>query len=302
MSDNSASAARANTSTSTNTTQIGLYYGFDHWPEAQRYEAPVEWKPPGLFFRADRLPPLLGISDSTLAERAVLHETALPGLVQQQTRNGTHSRGVESYEMLELRGDALIHEAVTDSLFSTGVAMTPGLFSDVRKMLLNNATLAHLSVAYGLPSRLLYFAPTPLAREQSVAAHLYKAHIGALIIDPEVGREPSLDWLTRVFALDIFDTLVGVAARLDAQRMGARIHRRLGLPISHPPAAAWECEDCNPGNSSESKLVEVVYSAFNQIKGWHAKLYVNGVFKSCGRADTKREAASNAAFNHVCRV
>ncbi|GAA5996720.1 hypothetical protein JCM5350_005461 [Sporobolomyces pararoseus] len=297
------SSLHGNTSTSKTSPQIGLHYGSDHWPEAERKVVPAGWRPPDLVFNADKLPPLLEISDSDLAQRAVLHKTALPGLTQEQARNLRYFRESQSYEMLETRGDALIYEVVTDSLFAKVGTMTPGPFSDVRKMLLNNVTLAHLSVAYELPSRLLYFGPSPLAREQSVAADLFEAHIGALVTDPGVGRERTMTWLASVFDPDVFYTVVDVAAEMETRKVARerdRVERKMGLPSTHPPP--WECRDCDSGSSNKSKLVKVIYSNFHQIQGWHAQLYVNGIFKSCGRGDKKPEAACNAAFNHVCRT
>ena len=70
-----------------------------------------------------------------------------------------HQKLTNSYERLEFLGDAVIDFLVTCHLFSEHPGIEPGKLTNLRSALVNNNTLARISVERRLYTHLLYNSP-----------------------------------------------------------------------------------------------------------------------------------------------
>ncbi|GAA6011410.1 hypothetical protein JCM11491_002774 [Sporobolomyces phaffii] len=307
MSANCTSTAQYDNSVSTPTTP-SLPLAPDPSPQtvsrasSAPLEQPANWRPAPYSFKKDNLPPLLEIRSPELRDQAVRHKTVpTDGMTPHDAMLFRHARELESYERLETRGDSVLTEVVTDFLFRYDPPMTSGTLSDIRRTLTCNDMLAYLSVAYGLPDRLIYFDRPSLSEEQGIAADLFEAHIGGLFLDSLVGELETKEWLKEVFSLDVWDRLVEAISAIENRKREAdqaRYARKLGLPVRDP---GWKCDSCDAKPKKGRKRTKIVWEPFHQLKGWHAHIYYNGKHKACGHGPTKKEAVDDASANYIIK-
>ena len=82
-----------------------------------------------------------------------------------------HQKLTNSYERLEFLGDAVIDFLVTCHLFSEHPNLNPGELTNLRSALVNNNTLARISVESRLYTHLLYNSPRMLSKINEYVAY-----------------------------------------------------------------------------------------------------------------------------------
>ncbi|GAA5941873.1 ribonuclease III domain-containing protein [Sporobolomyces koalae] len=290
--------------------------------------APADWTDPCMPFNPSALPPLPEIPHSEIARLAVRHKTVAYQYYLTSTElPPRYGATLDTYELLEGIGDAYLTSAVsrilrqlypdlpTGPLFVSSVAPRsrsrgkrereadrPG--QDLRERLVRNDTISWLALHYNLPSRLEFDAVTNMRLKQSIAADLFEAHIGGLIeFEDRERKSTTLDeWLKGVFHEDVWtsmrETKDGLKLRKVEQEVMRLEHRRL-KKAKH--IARWECSLCDdePQRGDQAKFL---FDTLDPAKGWHAKLYVDGEFVSCGHSKFKKEAEVAAGVNHARRL
>ncbi|GAA5845261.1 hypothetical protein JCM5353_006785 [Sporobolomyces roseus] len=266
---------------------------------------PDDWQDPFMPFDPSKLPPLLEIPCPELASRAVRHKNAHQEESNQQYEGSRRYEFMrDSYEVLEGVGDAILAGAVCRILLKRYPDLTTGPLFDLRERLVRNDTISYLSLAYDLPSRLEFDPLTRVNKRQSVAADLFEAHIGALIqYEDRGGKVIGLDtWLFDIFSPSVWPTMESTAAELKARKL-EQDHLRLEQKRRKDNLAGrterWKCARCDLELSSVLVPPKFVFDTVDSDKGWHAKLYLDGQFTSCGRSKNKKDAEFAAAINHV---
>ncbi|GAA5901786.1 ribonuclease III domain-containing protein [Sporobolomyces salmoneus] len=278
------------------------------------------WNDPLLSFDKDKLPPLLEIPTPSLARQAVRHpsyrlEIDLGGSDSDGSGSGDSSwsqqheevwnryaHECQSYEVLETIGDAILYSSITQILCCKFPAMTSGPLSDIRKRLLSNDTLSHLSLAYGLPQRLLHNIGDQTASGQKLAADLFEAHVGGLSKDATMNPTHVHEWLEQVYSFEVWPTLERTATEMEQRKMElelTRLARKPAPSIGEDRGSQWTCPRCDVRVTSVPHHFDAIYDTFDPKKGWHCSIYQDGLFRSCGHAVGKREATFVAAFNNV---
>lgn len=101
---------------------------------------------------------------------------------------------------------------------------------DYTNYLTANRTLSFLSLAYGLPNRIIHTSGPDLALNQKVAADVFEAYVGGVYDD--AGSEGLSGWLDSLFKLETWPALAGLIesglARLE--RVAPAAGRHSGEP------------------------------------------------------------------------
>lgn len=152
---------------------------------------------------AHELPPLPPVHDPALERASLTH----PGRVQ--------SRVDQHYEQLEWVGDAYIYLFSTVYIFRTFPHLKHGDMSQIREVLVRNATLRGYSIHYGLDRRAVFPEEYGLGGRQGgtnasskerskVLGDLFEAHVAAIILsDPIGGVAATASWLKALWSTTI---------------------------------------------------------------------------------------------------
>lgn len=153
------------------------------------------------------LPPLPPVLDPALERASLTH----PGMVQ--------NRADQHYEQMEWLGDAYIYLLSTVYIFRTFPHLKHGDMSQIREVLVRNATLKEYSIHYGLDKRAVFPNEYGLngrqggtkvsSKERSkVLGDLFEAHVAAIILsDPICGVAAVASWLKAVWSTTIPDQI-----------------------------------------------------------------------------------------------
>ncbi|KAF1837906.1 ribonuclease III [Decorospora gaudefroyi] len=173
---------------------------------------------------AKDLPPLPPIAEPHLHEAVFTHRSAIcdpsiPGAV----------RGPDlslDYERLELLGDAYLELIASRALYNRFPHVDVPELCAWRERLVENATLAKFSDAYGFPDRLKHRAVWDKNSKsyQKVVADMVEAYVAALVLaDPENGFTTAEAWLTELWAPQLLGfrekILVNPQARIELDRL-----------------------------------------------------------------------------------
>lgn len=146
------------------------------------------------------LPPVL---DPTLERESLTHAGAV------------RKPGGRSYEQLEWLGDAYLYLMSTAYIFLTFPHLKHGDMSQLREVLVRNATLKDYSIHYGLDKRIILpeeYAPNgreggtkASAKERDkILGDVFEAHVAAIILsDPISGVANTASWLKALWSTTI---------------------------------------------------------------------------------------------------
>lgn len=265
-----------------------------------------------------------------LALRANLGETGLPLLpninnedIRRQifTHRSVHSRQRNVFEepegdpapdneVLEHQGDSVLNFIVTDLILSRYPNLRVGPATKMRSLVVGNATLADISVQYGLPKFVRFHPAQALSLRTSmhIQADVFEAYVGGLYKDQ--GLEVTREWLKALFTPYV----------KEAYRICLENH--IPGPISPPspppsPKLPGSGDSSNPAPSGSTNLVghlalfnqyaqqkrlqvEWVFEPIKQesskmILLWTVHANVNGKLIASGRGNTKKAAQNEAA-------
>lgn len=104
---------------------------------------------------------------------------------------------------------------------------------DLAQRLFRNLTLSYLSAAYKLPETLLHDCVGDARRDQSIAADLFEAHVGALVrLEMTTGEKFGVDaWLERIFDPSIWYGVGEMAKGLAQAAQITRVRKPKGVPV-----------------------------------------------------------------------
>ncbi|GAA5912868.1 ribonuclease III domain-containing protein [Sporobolomyces salmoneus] len=264
------------------------------------------WKHSPIPLDTTRLPPLLEIKSSKLAQQALRHFSYNwdPSKQNQEgMKHGKYEHELETFGVLESVGEQYLPLIVSKILRRKYPDLTSFPLSELRQSLVRDITISHLSLFYGLPSRLLHGpGREALTRDQKLSASLFEAHIGALYEDPEIPESRVEDWLKEVFSRRVWRDLEERKEGLKEGKLDAEKKRReeRGQLAQKGYLNRWDCADCDsekPDTVPPKPTFE--YDPADARKGWHVRMSLEGEFISCGHALTKRAAESAALYNAV---
>ncbi|GAA6015343.1 hypothetical protein JCM10207_008956 [Rhodosporidiobolus poonsookiae] len=238
----------------------------------KRLGPPADWRNPTLAINVDALPPLPPISNPSLARQARLHRSEVKQSTSKVSAVELYAREHLSYEPLELVGDRQLGASVVKILFERYPNMLTGALGHLLQSLTDNVTLAYLSLSYQLPSHFEHNSKEfpKLASDQKLAADLFEAHVGGLVLDSAEGLS---EWLCAVFSPSVFPEMGIIADQLQER------------------PAVWTCTDCLEPFRDRLTLE---YDGQDPTDGWHVRLLVDGNKVSCGRGKSKKEAEAAA--------
>lgn len=158
------------------------------------------WSPSEVAHEIPSLPPVL---DPSLERESLTHAGAVK------------SPGQRSYEHLEWLGDAYLYLMSTAYIFLTFPHLKHGDMSQMREVLVRNATLKDYSIHYGLDKRIIFPEEYgPSGREGGTKASakergkslgdVFEAHVAAIILsDPVSGVANTASWLKALWSTTI---------------------------------------------------------------------------------------------------
>lgn len=193
------------------------------------------WCPSEVAHEMPSLPPVL---DPILERESLTHAGAV------------RKPGGRSYEQLEWLGDAYLYLMATAFIFLTFPQMKHGDMSQMREVLVRNATLKDYSIHYGLDKRIILpeeYAPNgreggtkASAKERDkILGDVFEAHVAAIILsDPVSGVANTAAWLKALWSTTISqkikkNTWQAKGAPVIAPTMGPLV----GGQQSHDPTA-----------------------------------------------------------------
>ncbi|GAA5903238.1 ribonuclease III domain-containing protein [Sporobolomyces salmoneus] len=263
--------------------------------------APLGWYDPHLNFDPTRLPALLEIPSHELRKQAVRHSS----LHVESGRLGRdplprYKHEMRAYEVLETTGDAHLNGLVTRALRQWYPELASGEFVELRNRLIRNDTLAHIALAYGLPSRLERNSSRDYDKSQSVAADMFEAHVETLVKDKEIELGKIGKWLFKVFSPKVWTNMDQVANDLRRLRFEQDEPRsiEIGETAKSQSLKTWTCKPCDSETDSIAVKPNFVYN-YSNTKGWHAQLFVGDEMVSCGHGSSKKEANLAVTVNLI---
>lgn len=135
------------------------------------------------------LPELPRIKDSALAEAPFIHSSTVNSKYSSETSL--------TYERLEFLGDAYLEVIATRIIFSRFPSLYVGKQAQIREQMVKNSTLAGFARAYGFEERIK--AGQNEKGKEKIAADVFEAYVGALVLDPEAGFATVETWLTKLW-------------------------------------------------------------------------------------------------------
>lgn len=152
---------------------------------------------------AHEMPPIPPVLNPSLERASFTHA----GVVR--------SSGERSYEQLEWLGDAYLYLMSTAYIYLTFPHLKHGDMSQLREVLVRNATLKDYSIHYGLDKRIIFpeeYGPNgreggtkASAKERGkVLGDVFEAHVAAIILsDPISGVANTASWLKALWSTTI---------------------------------------------------------------------------------------------------
>ncbi|KAE8348073.1 ribonuclease III domain-containing protein [Aspergillus coremiiformis] len=118
------------------------------------------------------------------------------------THPGVRNNTKETYDRLEILGDAYIELIATKLIWKRFQEIPSGRISQIRELLVKNETLAEYATDYGLDSRAAVppdYLKQP-KRWTKTRADIFEAYVAAVIIsDPVGGYKAAEEWLTQLW-------------------------------------------------------------------------------------------------------
>ncbi|GAA5874649.1 hypothetical protein JCM16303_002938 [Sporobolomyces ruberrimus] len=198
------------------------------------------WKDPHLPIDISDLPRLPEIRDSARSVQALTHPNYFYHPPGRRSDLSIDEMTMLSYEPLEVIGDRQLGISVALALHRQFPFLTPGPTSTVISRLVANHTLSFLGVAYCLDRRMRTSSTADgnIGSSQKIAADLFEAHIGGLVLAGQTRCAEA--WLNEVFSPRVFPSLrdfaVGLMDAVDEKRIGtsrskrkAEVHGKLHL-------------------------------------------------------------------------
>ncbi|EGW29964.1 uncharacterized protein SPAPADRAFT_57457 [Spathaspora passalidarum NRRL Y-27907] len=177
------------------------------------------------------LPPLPPIRDPVLEARVFTHRSYMnnrSSTSEETTINGHNER-------LEFLGDSILNTLVTIIIYNMFTTASEGQLSKIRSDLVNNKTLGHFSLAYGMDKRLktsiVDLAVTP---DQKLFADVFEAYIGALAVERDLDLEDIRQWLDQLYTPmlnNLRDTYIKPPIDREAK---TQLYSMIGTNESHP--------------------------------------------------------------------
>ncbi|GAA5848754.1 hypothetical protein JCM8547_004616 [Rhodosporidiobolus lusitaniae] len=242
-------------------------------PSSPALSAPLDWRPPLVRLNLDSLPPLPPLPSTIEGQRALTHKSAN---IDRRALNFTeqdYDAEISSYRPLEWLGDAKLSELVSVELYRRFPRAASGSFATTREKLTSNYTISHISLAYGLPSRLRVgpdVARHSLQQSQNVAADLLEAYIGALVVSGGAGADLHA-WVRELLSPIVMPTLVSDMAQLiaAAQVNGTGRHVRAGTQLVIKAIFRQLMDELfdikDSASTSTNKRNDAEYSAMNLV-------------------------------------
>ncbi|BGP00576.1 RNase III domain-containing protein [Rhodotorula toruloides] len=286
---------------------------------SERLEVParLEWAPSDWAFDATKLPPLPAIRDPALAEQARMSKD-YAGWRDGRQSNYSRADEIASYRRLEWLGDSQLSALVSSELFMRYPDMGSAVLSKIRSFLTSNHTYSYLARAYSLDLALLQPPPPKkpgkfwrsLSETQNVAADLFEAHIGALLVE---GRDNCVrDWLRTFLVLnrDELDRRISEheAFLQAADEMPQRFKKKRALnalvfdggsevdPITNKRRISL-LDGC-PASPHLEDTPARFDDRLDHAAGWHSHLVIDGYTIGCGRGQKQIQAHDAAVFTY----
>ncbi|KAJ4423417.1 hypothetical protein N0V82_001890 [Gnomoniopsis sp. IMI 355080] len=207
------------------------------------------WSPSEVAHETPCLPPVL---DPVLERESFTHAGSVK------------NPGERSYEQLEWLGDAYLYLMSTVYIFLTFPHLKHGSMSQLREVLVRNATLKDYSVHYGFDKRIILpeeYGPNgreggtkASAKERDkLLGDVFEAHVAAIILsDPANGVAKTASWLKALWSTTISqqikkNTWQGKQAPMIAPTIGSRT----ACPQPQDPQAQVQS---SKGHSSKERL------------------------------------------------
>lgn len=297
--------------------------GAENAPSAPR--APVvpvvpiltAWSPSDVVHEMPSLPPVL---DPSLERESFTHAGAVK------------NPGQRSYEQLEWLGDAYLYLMSTIYIFLTFPHLKHGSMSQLREVLVRNATLKDYSIHYGFDKRIILpeeYGPNgreggtkASAKERDkLLGDVFEAHVAAIILsDPVNGVGRTASWLKALWSTTISpqikkNTWQGKQAPIIVPTIGS-------IPAGQQPQGLPAQVQPSKGRSSKERLsgdlalheprVSIEYRSLDDGKSQKKdpltklKLFTQGAFLvgygetvqlGVGTDKNKKEANEKAAQN-----
>ncbi|GAA5821602.1 hypothetical protein JCM3770_005311 [Rhodotorula araucariae] len=256
--------------------------------------APPDWAPPLVSFDVAALPPLPQITDAALRTTATTHKSVyLGGEPWDSCAHRAAEKG--SNRRLEWIRDACLHWLVSWALQKNYPTAVSGALTVAREKVIANATLSHISLAYGLPDALRTgsrgSSSSSVYLGQKIAADALEAHIGAVLAESVAAKSLDplccpvlLDWAEALVTSDVFATLDDVVDRANKTFFAQNVPAK--RPISATTTEeTWRYDDKHRGP-----------------EGWTSTMWLNGHKVAVGAGRKKFEARVAAYASMITRI
>ncbi|KAJ2902353.1 RNase3 domain-containing protein [Zalerion maritima] len=248
------------------------------------------WSPSQI---ATSMPPLPSIHDPTFKRAAFTHQ-------------GVCHAGDISYEKLEWIGDAYLYMLASSFIYQTFPSHSPGRSSQLRELLVKNATLAGYAKHYGLSDRanLPHEIRSTNNKDRSkIMGDMIEAYTGAVVLsDKSNGLERAATWLKSIWGMTLKQDLQkefkqhgNSASATPASLAGPAVSSSLTpkeelANLIRVPGVTLRYEDI-PCKRKDSKTSMPLFSVGVVVDGWGTKDNKLG----WGTALSKKEAGQKAA-------
>lgn len=249
-------------------------------PDTMHFTEPERYIPLQRIERNDDLPPLPEIQDPTLEARVFTHRSMVKG-------NMTEA---DSYENLELHGDAILELVATRIVLSRFPHLTVGQKSQLREALVRNDTLSKFSLGYGFDKRLRAVGTQRADPKhwQKILGDVFEAYIAAIDeADPHNGYSIIVDWMTRLWA----DILLHSKPANAAQKEDNSKVELQKLVVS--PGIKLEYKEIRPRELNEKAGLYTFYMGVH-LTGWGYENELLGSGEAPSLAEAKSAAATDA--------
>ncbi|GAA5934812.1 hypothetical protein JCM1841_000261 [Sporobolomyces salmonicolor] len=276
---------------------------FDHTSLREALSIPTSWSDPVFSFLPDKLPPLLAIPSESLAIQARTHRSsrtvAYVKADARKIRATAYDRELASYEVLESLGDRRINAMVYAVLNFHFPFMISAALSDLATRLFRNATLSYISAAYKIPPTLIFGCVGEPDRDQAIAADMFEAHVGAFVRwEMDTGTSSGIDdWLKRLFDPAVWCGVSETAHGLAEAARTLRLKKPKSVPVES--LSRWSCDRCDVGFADVLPKPRFAYDTHDNVKGWHAKVFIGDHFIGCGSGKSKALASDQALKNEI---
>lgn len=182
---------------------------------------------------ADGLPPLPEIKDPQLKARVFQHKST--------SANKTYLKESEIVlahnERIEFLGDAILNTIASVIVYEKFPYANEGQLSQIRASLVNNKTLAEVSLAYGFDNHLRCNINEISLRtgSQKIYADVFEAYIGALAVERGYDLQDLHDWLAQLMRTKLSEAEMDLKKVVPLNKNAkTELYSLVGSASSHP--------------------------------------------------------------------